>query len=1046
MPTQWRTIAPIVGRTPSQCLERYEKLLDAACVKDENYEPGDDPRKLRPGEIDPNPESKPARPDPVDMDEDEKEMLSEARARLANTRGKKAKRKAREKQLEEARRLASLQKRRELKAAGIDGRHRKRKRKGIDYNAEIPFEKKPPPGFFDVTDEERLVEQPKFPTTIEELEGKRRVDVEAQLRKQDVAKNKIAQRQDAPSAILQANKMNDPETVRKRSKLMLPAPQISDHELEEIAKMGYASDLLAGNEELTEGSGATRALLANYSQTPRQGMTPLRTPQRTPAGTPIRRVSSTINEDMDMHDSAKLELRRQADLRRNLRSGLGSLPQPKNEYQVVIQPIPEDNEEPEEKIEEDMSDRLARERAEEEARQQALLRKRSKVLQRELPRPPVASLDLIRNSLMRADEDKSSFVPPTLIEQADEMIRKELLGLLEHDNAKYPLDEKTEKEKKKGGKRSANGKSAGSVPDIEDFEEAELKERMVRTLKVSMERKTFLVRFEGEAGGKWCSLTEHSRGSVFALGFEKEEVGWLIEHLMKAMEMKNHMGFNRKLRGKTRVHLMEVCFNNHEAIEEALSLHDLRFNSGFKSGLTVLLRRWSPKENSEVVGKFKGGWIELWGLPFHLWSEARVRVVMKERSVLSALIEVLDGGWEFTISVVVVGEEDIRRGREMGESTRQEFEPHSWIGGRKRVEEASSTAVGRSIEGAVGRMKKGRVSQMAEIAPVGTRGKRGPTDGEVWAGGDKAQSTGEKGLRVSKQVRRAHSSLKPKPQIEVDLGWKRGDSLKGPFPKMGQELGGKQPSFAKGSLRRDDPFAKGKEKVGSEVSEAQLRGSMLKCGSKKLWNVLFPPSFGCRQGGRNRSEPLTLERLLSFCDALPKEDAFEVSKRCSGEGTSPTRGDADDHQRSHLKAPFLSKGKEKMRKFSEGEDKANLKGFVGFPHRGSSVTVFPSYPVTREKGLNSVGSCGVMVVENFESQYPMKPRVISEFFFKKNDDEAFCHGFVGNPNRDGVESQLASLNQLFVSFKSLKIKPNTPLRAPNLVTVSQGETEFSPDG
>ncbi|XP_031248162.1 cell division cycle 5-like protein [Pistacia vera] len=557
MPTQWRTIAPIVGRTPSQCLERYEKLLDAACAKDENYEPGDDPRKLRPGEIDPNPESKPARPDPVDMDEDEKEMLSEARARLANTRGKKAKRKAREKQLEEARRLASLQKRRELKAAGIDNRHRKRKRKGIDYNAEIPFEKKPPPGFFDVTDEDRPVEQVKFPTTIEELEGKRRIDLEAQLRRQDIAKNKIAQRQDAPSSILQANKMNDPETVRKRSKLMLPAPQISDHELEEIAKMGYASDLLAGNEELSEGSGATRALLANYAQTPQQGMTPLRTPQRTPAGkgdaimmeaenlarlresqtpllggenpelhpsdfsgvTPKKREIQTpnpmltpsatpggvgltprigmtpsrdgysfgvtpkgtpirdelhINEDMDMHDSAKLEQRRQADLRRNLRSGLSNLPQPKNEYQIVVQPPAEDNEEPEEKIEEDMSDRLARERAEEEARQQALLRKRSKVLQRELPRPPVASLELIRNSLLRADGDKSSFVPPTSIEQADEVIRKELLTLLEHDNAKYPLEEKVEK-KKKGSKRSANG-SAAPVPVIEDFEEEELKE------------------------------------------------------------------------------------------------------------------------------------------------------------------------------------------------------------------------------------------------------------------------------------------------------------------------------------------------------------------------------------------------------------------------------------------------------------------------------------------------------------------------------------------------------------------------------------------
>ena len=93
MPTQWRTIAPIVGRTAQQCLEHYEKLLDAAQGKDEGYDARDDPRKLKPGEIDPNPEAKPARPDPVDMDEDEKEMLQEARARLANTRGKKAKRK-----------------------------------------------------------------------------------------------------------------------------------------------------------------------------------------------------------------------------------------------------------------------------------------------------------------------------------------------------------------------------------------------------------------------------------------------------------------------------------------------------------------------------------------------------------------------------------------------------------------------------------------------------------------------------------------------------------------------------------------------------------------------------------------------------------------------------------------------------------------------------------------------------------------------------------------------------------------------------------------
>jgi pre-mRNA-splicing factor CDC5/CEF1 len=85
---------------------------------------------LRPGEIDPNPETKPARPDPIDMDEDEKEMLAEARVRLANTKGKKAKRKARGKLIEEARRLAFLQKKRELKAAGLEY---------VNHRVEKPF-------------------------------------------------------------------------------------------------------------------------------------------------------------------------------------------------------------------------------------------------------------------------------------------------------------------------------------------------------------------------------------------------------------------------------------------------------------------------------------------------------------------------------------------------------------------------------------------------------------------------------------------------------------------------------------------------------------------------------------------------------------------------------------------------------------------------------------------------------------------------------------------------------------------------------------------
>ena len=45
-------------------------------------EGADDPRKLRPGEIDPNPESKPARPDPVNMDEDGMEQLKKKKNAL----------------------------------------------------------------------------------------------------------------------------------------------------------------------------------------------------------------------------------------------------------------------------------------------------------------------------------------------------------------------------------------------------------------------------------------------------------------------------------------------------------------------------------------------------------------------------------------------------------------------------------------------------------------------------------------------------------------------------------------------------------------------------------------------------------------------------------------------------------------------------------------------------------------------------------------------------------------------------------------------------
>eukprot|EP01134_Creolimax_fragrantissima_P007395 CFRG7395T1 len=269
-PTQWRTIAPMIGRTGGQCLAHYEYLLDQAQQKD-GVDEGD-PRKLKPGEIDPNAESKPARPDPVDMDEDEKEMLSEARARLANTVGKKAKRKAREKQLEEARRLSMLQKRRELRAAGIDIKKRFKKNKHrIDYNAEIPFEKKVPLGFYDVDDEHVMENSTEFKAkTLEQLEGRRRDKDEADLRKKDKEKATDRKGKAMADAIKQLNNATEPP--RKRSKLVLPNPQVSDVELEKIVKVG------AQSMTMEDDNGVTGELLSDYSATLADSL-PTRTPR-----------------------------------------------------------------------------------------------------------------------------------------------------------------------------------------------------------------------------------------------------------------------------------------------------------------------------------------------------------------------------------------------------------------------------------------------------------------------------------------------------------------------------------------------------------------------------------------------------------------------------------------------------------------------------------------------------------------------------------------------------------------------------------------------
>lgn len=200
----------------------------------------------RPGELDPDPESKPARPDTIDLDEDEKEMLSEARARLANTQGKKAKRKARERELEESRRLALLQKRRELKNAGINIKIVNRKKGQMDYNADIPFEKKAAPGFYDTQEEidrnekQREAFDPRKQQLANKRKGDQEEDLERKRRKGD--KNGPTPGFAAAAKAGAMQKIREAEQSSKRRALVLPAPQVGETELEEIVKMGLVGE------------------------------------------------------------------------------------------------------------------------------------------------------------------------------------------------------------------------------------------------------------------------------------------------------------------------------------------------------------------------------------------------------------------------------------------------------------------------------------------------------------------------------------------------------------------------------------------------------------------------------------------------------------------------------------------------------------------------------------------------------------------------------------------------------------------------------------
>ena len=273
------------------------------------------------------------------------------------------------------------------------------------------------------------------------------------------------------------------------------------------------------------------------------------------------------------------------------------------------------------------------------------------------------------------------------------------------------------------------------------------------------------------------------------------------------------------------------------------------------------------------------------GLPFHLWSEvhlkkiveqwgtvneidwrtlklfdlsrARLKIAMKDRAILPALLEVTDGDWVFTVVVVVVGDEERRRGSEKGELTRVAVASHSGTGGGRRGKSGRSTTGGRYHVGEDSRQRKEGERGKAVLTSAGKRGKgcqlpsqsrlnsNESTDGldgieEVggdWVGEDEAIT--DVGCRACE--RKAQSLAKPGPRADI-----MGCKLKGPLG-LGLSPEEFSPFETVASLRKEEDSSSANEKGKSasgllEVQSSRLAKKKVLHGSRKLWSTFFPPS------------------------------------------------------------------------------------------------------------------------------------------------------------------------------------------------------------
>ncbi|RVX06414.1 hypothetical protein CK203_023560 [Vitis vinifera] len=231
--------------------------------------------------------------------------------------------------------------------------------------------------------------------------------------------------------------------------------------------------------------------------------------------------------------------------------------------------------------------------------------------------------------------------------------------------------------------------------------------------KVSLENMQNLeVEFEGLNGGTWVLVTERSRDFVVSIGFDMEELDWLMEHLKKAVEVEASREFVTKrkplvlvvpegVKGKGWEDLRKAILSVQEYYERDGGASKEKNEAGLRTGGTWSAGKWARavicESQEEVhdwthVGRAIARMMGMKGMvsihaisafkdasflvEFHFEEMGRVTKVAKEtlklvdltraklwvemlpNVVLPALLEVEDGEWSYTVAVSVAGEDE----------------------------------------------------------------------------------------------------------------------------------------------------------------------------------------------------------------------------------------------------------------------------------------------------------------------------------------------------------------------------------------------------